>query len=179
MYFENEAVELDELVVDVWALGDFTRTNNSEDVGQLDTRSGLDSRWEMVVERRVQYYCCQRCPAPRQNSSTMGGCWSRAALCCLRAALNAHLNHLKAPLTLTWTRYERVVVSRWTCRLLSPQHHHAGRDESPLKGQTRRTDSRLGYPTMACLLSTHPTTTTTLHPRMRCTGALGNPSLAQ
>jgi hypothetical protein len=43
----------------------------SEDVGQFNTRSGLDSRWEMVDERRVQHYCCQRCPAPRQNS-TMG-----------------------------------------------------------------------------------------------------------
>ena len=52
-------------------LGTFTRTNNSEDGGQLNTRSGLDSRWEMVVERRVQHYCCQRCPALRQNS-TMG-----------------------------------------------------------------------------------------------------------
>ena len=52
-------------------LGSFTRTNNSEDAGQLNTRSGLDSRWEMVDGRRVQHYCCQRCPAPRQNS-TMG-----------------------------------------------------------------------------------------------------------
>lgn len=52
-------------------LGTFTRTNNSEDTGQLNTRSGLDSRWEMVDERRVQHYCCQRCPALRQNS-TMG-----------------------------------------------------------------------------------------------------------
>jgi hypothetical protein len=32
-------------------LGTFTRTNSfSEDVGQLNTRSGFDSRWEMVVE---------------------------------------------------------------------------------------------------------------------------------
>src|SRR5216683_4368170 len=68
----------------------------------LNTRSSLDSRWEMVDEREVDY-CCPRCPARREISPTGHHRWSRAAPCCSRAALNAHLNRLDAPLTWTWT----------------------------------------------------------------------------
>ena len=81
-----------------WLLIGTLQDNVSKDATTIETRDqGLDSRWEMVgAERRVQHHC-QRCPAARQNSTT--GRWSRAAPCCLRAALHAHLNHLKAPLT--------------------------------------------------------------------------------
>jgi pyruvate dehydrogenase phosphatase len=77
--------------------------------------------------------------------------------------LNAHLNHLKAPLTLTWARYyERIVASRRTCRLLSP---HTTLDGMKVREKANGAELTRVSVARPCLPA-HPTTTTTLHPRM-------------